>query len=122
MIKEMIKEMLMEELFGSKENKKTDKCDYKGQLVLVRTYSAGVHFGTLESKKGKEVKLVNAHRIYSWVNACSLSQLATQASQGMESQNKISVSVPEILLTEAIEIIPISSDVFTKLTSTIWQK
>lgn len=92
------------------------------RLVMVRTYSAGVHFGELVSREGKEVVLKNAHRVYSWVNACSLSQLATQGSQDEASGNKISVAVPEIILTEAIEIIPMTREVFENLTEFIWKK
>lgn len=38
-----------------------------GKEVIVRTYSAGVHFGTLESRNGKEVVLKDARRIWDWV-------------------------------------------------------
>jgi len=77
-----------------------------GGLVLVRTYSAGVHFGTLESREGKEVVLKNARRLWSWKGACSLSQVAMD---GVDLTNsKISVLVPHIELTEGIEIIPMS--------------
>ena len=75
-------------------------------IVLIRTYSAGVHFGTLKSREGKEVVLTNARRLYSWVGACSLSQVAVD---GVDYANsKISIAVPEITLTEAIEIIPMA--------------
>jgi hypothetical protein len=74
-------------------------------MVLVRTYSAGVHFGELKSRDGKEVVLTNARRLWSWRGACSLSQVAID---GVAEESKISVAVPEITLTEAIEIIPMS--------------
>jgi len=77
-----------------------------GSIVLVRTCSAGVHFGTLKNRDGKEVVLANARRLWSWGGACSLSQVAMD---GVDlSASKISVSVPHIELTEAIEIIPMS--------------
>ncbi len=37
--------------------------------VLVRTYSAGVHFGILVKRDGKEVTLANCRRIWSWNGA-----------------------------------------------------
>ena len=78
-----------------------------GSIVLVRTYSAGVHFGTVKSRDGKEVVLTNARRLWQWSGACSLSQVAID---GVElSGSKISVSVPEITLTDAIELIPMST-------------
>jgi len=77
--------------------------------VLVRTYSAGVHIGTLKERNGKEVTLTNARRLWSWSGAFTLSAVATQ---GVDRANsRISVAVPEILLTEAIEIIPVSEGV-----------
>lgn len=91
-------------------------------LVMIRTYSAGVHFGELVKREGKEVMLKNAHRVFYWTNACSLSQLAMQGSQNKNTENKISISVPEIILTEAIEIIPMTEESFKNLTAVIWKK
>lgn len=73
--------------------------------VIVRTYSAGVHFGTLKSRDGKEVVLTDARRIWYWEGAFTLSAIA---ENGVKKTSKLSVPVPEILLTEAIEIIPCS--------------
>lgn len=96
------------------------KVTKKKKIVLIRTYSAGVHFGELVSRKGKEVVLKNAHRVFYWSNACSLSQLSVDGST--DPNNKISMAVPEIILTEAIEIMPLSKVAFEKLTSVIWKK
>ena len=38
----------------------------KKPYVIVRTYSAGVFAGTLESRKGKEVVLSQARRLWYW--------------------------------------------------------
>lgn len=83
-----------------------------GQKVIVRTYSAGVHIGTLEAKAGKEVRLTGAHRAWYWKGAFTLSEVATK---GVGKGSKIGVAVPSIELTEAIEIIPISDDAFATL-------
>lgn len=78
-----------------------------GKKVIVRTYSAGVHYGTLKSRKGKECVLLNSRRLYYWKGANSLSQLAME---GVRSplECKFSVPVKEIVLTEGIEFIPVS--------------
>lgn len=76
-----------------------------GKKVIVRTHSAGVHFGTLASKEGKEVVLKNARRIWYWEGAFTLSAVAVS---GVGRGSKLSVLTQEILLTEAIEIIPCS--------------
>ena len=77
-----------------------------GKKVLIRTINAGVHYGTLVEKDGKEVLLSNAKRIWSWSGALSLSEIAMK---GLDiDKSKISVPVDNIILTEAIEIIPIN--------------
>lgn len=72
------------------------------QNVLVRTHSAGVHYGTLFAREGKEVTLTNARRLWHWRGAFTLSAVATK---GVKEGSIISETVPMILLTEAIEII-----------------
>lgn len=76
-----------------------------GVYVIIRTYSAGVHAGYLHKREGKEVTLHSSRRIWYWDGAASLSQLALEGVKKPENC-KFSVAVPEIILTEAIEIIP----------------
>ena len=76
-----------------------------GKKVIVRTYSAGVHYGTLKSIDGKVAILADARRIWYWEGAFTLSAIATA---GLNKKSKLSVAVPEIMLTEAIEVIPVS--------------
>lgn len=77
------------------------------KYVMCRTYSAGVFAGYLKSQKGKEVVLQDARRIYQWAGAASLSQLATDGTS-KPGECKFPCAVDEVLLTEAIEIIPIT--------------
>lgn len=80
----------------------------KGINVLIRTHTAGVHFGTFEERTGQEVLLSNARRIWSWSGALSLSEIS---KTGLNiSASKISESVEEILLLQAVEIIPINKN------------
>lgn len=78
-----------------------------GKYCMVRTYSAGVFAGTIKERNGKEALLTNARRIYYWDGAATLSQLATDGTSKPKSC-KFPVAVDEILLTEVIEIIPIT--------------
>ena len=79
----------------------------KGTYVIVRTYSAGVFAGTLETRKGKEVELKNARRLWYWDGAASISQLAIDGVS--KPQNcKFPAPVSRILILEAIEIIPVT--------------
>lgn len=77
--------------------------------VLVRTYSAGVHIGKLKSRKGKEVVLTNARRLWSWYGAFTLSGVVTTGVD--RTRSRISLPVSEITLTEAIEIIPVGKGI-----------
>lgn len=83
----------------------------KGDFVLIRTYSAGVHFGFLEEKTlyagGCEVILSKAKRLWSWTGALSLSEVAMIGPK--LNGSKIAETVDEVILSQAIEIIPISS-------------
>ena len=76
-----------------------------GKTCIVRTYSAGVFLGKVAEKDGKEVKLINARRIWYWDGAATLSQLATEGTSKPKNC-KFPAEVPEVFLTEAIEIIP----------------
>jgi hypothetical protein len=61
------------------------KKKYAKPYVIVRTYSAGVFAGTLESRKGKEVVLTGVRRLWYWAGAASLSQLAMTGPSKPES-------------------------------------
>jgi hypothetical protein len=75
--------------------------------VIVRTYSAGVFAGTLESRKGKEVVMSNARRLWYWKGAASLSQLAVTGTS-CPNECRFPVEVERVELTEAIEILSVT--------------
>lgn len=75
------------------------------RYCIIRTHSAGVFAGYLAQRDGKEVTLHDARRIWYWEGACSLSQLAVDGTK-LPDKCKFAVPVPEIILTEAVEIIP----------------
>lgn len=76
----------------------------KGRYVIVRTYSAGVFSGFVESENGKEVVLSNARRLWYWSGAASISGLAVHGTSNPDAC-KFPIAVPRIRLTEAIEIV-----------------
>lgn len=77
----------------------------KSPFVIIRTYSAGVHFGYLASHEGKCVTLHQSRRVHYWQGAASLSQMAIDGI-GNPKNSRVAMEVPSITLTEAIEIIP----------------
>ena len=117
--------MIDGELYIKKElvsQKVEDENNYP--YVMIRTYSAGVHFGYLKKREstlaGIEVTLINAQRMRQWSGAMDLSQLATEGSKNIK-ECKPSVIIPEIDLI-AIEIIPITAIAKENFKSmTIWK-
>lgn len=71
---------------------------------IVRTYSAGVFAGEIESREGKEVVMRNARRIWYWAGAATLSQLAMEGTK-IPKECKFPCAVDRVVLTEAIEIL-----------------
>lgn len=91
--------------------------DIINKPVMIRTYSAGVHYGILNKAEISDgntysVKLINSVRVYTWTGANSLSQLATEGSKKKDS--KLSVKVPSIYL-KAIEIIEMTPEAVENL-------
>ncbi len=82
------------------------------EAVIVRTYSAGVFYGYLESRNGQEVVLRKARRMWQWYGA-SLSECA-QSGTPDKSKCKFPEFVDKIELLNAIEILYLT-DVAKKL-------
>ena len=86
------------------QNKETLTGGMIGEKVIIRTYSAGVWFGTLSEKSGKEVVLTDARRMWRWWATESIS-LSGCALYGIkQEESKIVAPVSKVWL-EAIEII-----------------
>lgn len=79
------------------------------EYCMVRTYSAGVFAGYVESRDGKEAVLRKARRIWYWAGAASLSELAMRGTSKPEIC-KFPCEVEKVILTEVIEIIPITEE------------
>lgn len=87
--------------------------------VIVRTYSAGVHYGQLQRREGKEVELAQARRIWSWKGAKTLHEIALH---GVGRGSRVSETVSSIVLTEAIEIIDCAADAVTAMAEASWSE
>ena len=79
----------------------------KKKYSIVRTYSAGVFAGYIKTRKGQECVMTNARRLWYWSGAASLSQLSVDGASRPD-QCKFPVEVPEVTLTQVIEILPVS--------------
>lgn len=89
----------------------------KDQYVVVRTYSAGVHVGTLLERNGKEAVLINARRIWSWKGANSLHEIA---NHGVKAGSRVSEPISRIELTEVIEVLSATDKAKQALESVPW--
>lgn len=74
---------------------------------IVRTYSAGVFAGFIESRTGQEVVMRNARRLWYWSGASSLSQLATDGTKNPK-ECKFPCEVDRVELLQAIEILDVT--------------
>lgn len=87
-------------MFGQQEP--TDQNPMIGRRVLVRTYSAGVHIGTLVSSDGMSCHLKDSLRLWKWEDG-GLS-LSAVANNGIVKGRLNKTG--EVFLTNAIEFIP----------------
>ena len=97
--------------------------NYLNEKVLIRTNRAGVFFGTLSNYDDatRTAEITNTRRIYYWDGAASLSQMATEGVTNPEAC-KFTVTVPQMMVMEVIEIIPCSDKAIISIESVkIWK-
>jgi hypothetical protein len=94
----------------------------KSQFVVVRSYAAGVHVGTLVSKRDSGgrmvVKLSNARRVWRWKGANSLHELALNGPS--EDYTRISEPVPSIEVSDVVEVIDATDAAKANLERSRW--
>ena len=73
--------------------------------VIVRGDRSGVFFGELKERSGQEVELLNARKLWYWDGACAVEQLARDGVS-LPRNCKFTVTVEEMTITDAIQIIP----------------
>lgn len=98
------------------------KSTKKKLIAIIRTYSAGVFAGEIINRKGMEVEMKNARRLWYWEGAASLSQLAME---GVTQPDKCKFPMPveKIILTQAIEIIPMTKKAIESINGVpVWKK
>ena len=90
--------------------------------VIIRGDRSGVFFGTLAAKDGREVTLKDCRRLWYWDGAASISQIA---AEGVKRPNecKFTVTVPEIVIMDTIEIIPCSPEAILNIEGVkVWKR
>ena len=78
-----------------------------GKKCIIRCYASGVHFGTLVAQDGRQVELTNARRLWRWHTGGAGISLSEVAMTGIDpKRSRVAVTLPEITLLDALEIIP----------------
>lgn len=93
------------EINGEVYVKKTKVDESKTPYVLVRGDRSGVFAGYLESREGREVKLSQCRRIWTWYGAASISQLAIDGTSKPD-QCKFPEATETHFVLDAIEVVP----------------
>ena len=76
-----------------------------GKYVIVRGDRSGVFAGVLESQEGQKVELTKCRRLWYWEGAASISQISMEGVTKPRNC-KFTMTVDEIAILDAIEIIP----------------
>lgn len=78
------------------------------EYCIIRTYSAGVWSGWINTKdKNICQEVFEARRLWQWWSEFTLSALAILGGkEGKEDENKYAMPVEKVILKEIIEIIP----------------
>ena len=92
--------------------------------VIVRSEKAGVFFGQLVKKEGDEVTLNNCRKLYYWVNACAVEQLALDGVlEETKNDCKFTVTVNNSTINNYIQIIECSEKAIKSIKSVKeWKK
>lgn len=92
------------------------------EYCMIRTYSAGVFCGYVQSRNHKEVVLRHARRVWKWEGAATLSQLAMEGTSKPEGC-QFPCEVDKIILTEVVEITPMTQKAKDSIASVpVWKE
>lgn len=92
------------------------------KYMIVRTYSAGVFAGEVESRNGQEVVMLNARRLWYWSGAASLSQLAMEGTKDPKNC-KFPCAVDRVELLQAIELLDVTEQARKSIEGVpVWEK
>lgn len=88
----------------------------KNKYVIVRADRAGVFFGILKEKNGQEVTMADVRKLHYWDGAAAVEQLALNGTS-QPNNCRFTVSVPEMTIDGAIQVIPCSNESIGSLKS-----
>ena len=77
------------------------------EYYIVRGDRSGVFFGKISARNGSEVRMHKVRKLWYWDGACAVEQLALDGVKNPDNC-KFTVTVEEMTVTDAIQIIPCS--------------
>lgn len=97
-----------------------------GKKVIIRSYGAGVFFGTLNEVEQCEdrytVELLNCRRLWKWSGACSITQLAVDGPQ-RPTECLFTMTEESIVVSSVIEIHKCTKTAIKTIESVkVWKK
>ena len=90
--------------------------DIIGRKCIIRTYSAGVWFGTVLEKTKDECVIGDARRMWKWITTDKGISLSEVSLTGVTSESKIQIPVDKVWLQQ-IELIPCTTVAITNIES-----
>lgn len=80
-----------------------------GKFCVIRCDRAGVFAGTVEEMDGQTVRVKNVRKLWRWYGATETLQIAREGVK-RPHDCRFTVTVDELLLTDAIEVIPATAE------------
>ena len=90
-----------------------EEINMENKYYIIRGDRSGVFFGQIAGRNGQEIELRNVRKLWYWDGACAVEQLAVDGVT-KPILCKFTVVVPEMVITDATQIIP-CSDKATKI-------
>lgn len=90
--------------------------DCINKVCIVRSYDAGVYYGTVTHIEDETVRVENVRNIWRWSGANCLSDIATKGID-KGGDTRISVVVPSMILNRVCQILPVSDKALDNLNS-----
>lgn len=92
------------------------------KYYIVRGDRSGVFFGQVAARNGQEVELRNVRKLWYWDGACAVEQLAVDGVTA-PANCKFTVVVPEMTITDAIQIVACSERAVKALSGVrVWKR
>lgn len=94
----------------------------ENEKKIIRTNTAGVFFGIVESRRGQEAVIRKSRRLWYWAGANALDQLAMEGTKN-PLECKFTMEVDRRELTDVVEILDTTNESRSNLESVpVWKQ